>query len=414
MPKLKLDDRTIRALESPERGQINYIDATLPGFGLRIAAGGARTWTITYHRGRYVRRITLGRYPLVSLADARAQAKLVLAAVTQGRDPAAETRAKRYAITFADLAKEYVERHAKAKKRSWQKDEYMLRRYIPVSWSSRPLHEITRRDIREHLETLAERTPAMANRVLALLRTVWNFAVTRELVAASPCARIERPAVDHARDRVLTADEIRLVWAALEQETPQTAALFQLYFYTAQRGGELRTMQWSDLDLEARWWVIPAERAKNKLAHRVPLSPHAVGVLRRGALQRAAGSPWVFRAESGTGHRMDVQRAQATLRENSGVSDFTPHDIRRTVATFLTSELGVSRFVVSKILNHVEQGVTKVYDRASYDSDKRLALEHWAVRLDEILARRARGDALEGGSLARRRGTTDDASRPTP
>jgi hypothetical protein len=88
MPKLELDDRTIRALESPARGQINYIDATLPGFSVRLAAGGARTWTVTYHHHRHVRRLTLGRYPLVSLADARAGAKRLLAAVTQGRDPA--------------------------------------------------------------------------------------------------------------------------------------------------------------------------------------------------------------------------------------------------------------------------------------------------------------------------------------
>ena len=120
MPRLKLDDRTIRALESSERGQINYIDVTLPGFSLRLAAGGARTWTVTYHRGRYVRRLTLGRYPLVSLADARAEAKQVLAAVTQGRDPAAEKRAARQVLTFDDLLKEYIKRHAKPKKRSWQ------------------------------------------------------------------------------------------------------------------------------------------------------------------------------------------------------------------------------------------------------------------------------------------------------
>jgi integrase len=385
MPRLKLNDWTIRALESPARGQINYIDTTLPGFGLRLAAGGARTWTVTYHRGRYVRRLTLGRYPLVSLADARAQAKQMLAAVTQGHDPAAEKRTQRQVATFGDLVKEYIEHHAKPKKRSWQKDEYMLGRYVPVVWSSRPANEITRRDIRVHLESLAERTPAMANRVLALLRTVWNFAVARELIAVSPCSRIERPAADRTRDRVLTVDEIRQVWTALEQESSQTAALFQLYFYTAQRGGELRTMQWSDLDLDAAWWVIPAERAKNKLAHRVPLSPQAVDVLRRLGAHRADGSPWVFAAVSCSGHRTNVQRAQDTICEHSGVTNFTPHDIRRTVATFLTSELGVSRLVVSKILNHVEHGVTKVYDRASYDREKRVALERWAVRLDEIV-----------------------------
>jgi len=98
MPQFEFDDRTIRPLESPERGQINYIDAMLPGFGLRLAAGGARTWTVTYHRVGYVRRFTIGRHPLVSLADARAQAKQGLAALTQGRDPVTERRAQQRAV----------------------------------------------------------------------------------------------------------------------------------------------------------------------------------------------------------------------------------------------------------------------------------------------------------------------------
>ncbi|MCW5893124.1 MAG: DUF4102 domain-containing protein [bacterium] len=118
--------------------------------GLRqgaLAPGLSRTT----HRGRYVRRITLGRYPLVSIADARAKAKLLLAAVTQGHDPAAVAKAQRHAPTFADLTTQYIERHAKVKKRSWQADEYMLRRYVPASWGPRALAEISRRDIRDHL-----------------------------------------------------------------------------------------------------------------------------------------------------------------------------------------------------------------------------------------------------------------------
>jgi len=189
----------------------------------------------------------------MSLADARAKAKELLGAVMQGQDPAAEKHAARNAPSFSNLVQEYLERHAKPKKRSWKKDDYMLRKYVPEAWSHMKVAEITRRDIRAHLEALADRVPAQANRTLALLRTVFNFAVSRDMIPASPCARIERPARDHARDRVLTPDEIRRVWATLAEESAQTAALFKLYFLTAQRGGELRTMAWADLDLASGW-----------------------------------------------------------------------------------------------------------------------------------------------------------------
>ena len=160
--------------------------------------------------------------------------------------------------------------------------------------------------------------------------------------------------------------------------------MFRLYLLTAQRGGELRAMEWSELELDAGWWTIPAEKAKNKLTHRVPLSPAAVTILRT-IREGANGSAWVFPSSGASGHQEVLHKATDRVRQRSGV-DFVPHDLRRTVATFLTSELGVSRLVVSKLLNHVETGVTKVYDRASYDREKQAALNAWGARLEQIVS----------------------------
>ena len=295
-----------------------------------------------------------------------------------------ERRAEREAPTFEDLAREYMERHAQPKKRSWKADERMLQKYVPASWRAMPAQTITRRQVRDLLDTIAGRAPIQANRVLALLRKVWNFGIKRDLVETNPCALLDRPAPEHQRDRVLTGDELRGVWKASEQEEPHTAALFKLYLLTAQRGGELRAMEWSELDLDTGWWTITAEKAKNKLAHRVPLSPQAAAIL-RDLQTHANGSPWVFPSRSVSGHHEVLHKATERVRERSAV-DFVPHDLRRTVATFLTSELGVSRLVVSKLLNHVETGVTKVYDRASYDREKRAALNAWAAKLEQIVS----------------------------
>jgi integrase len=169
----------------------------------------------------------------------------------------------------------------------------MLRRYIPGDWTHRLAAEITRRDVRNLVEGLADRIPVQANRVLALLRKVFNFGVEREIVPTSPCVALARPTREHPRERVLTPGEIRSVFAALGAEETDSAALVKLCLLTAQRGGELRTMEWAHLDLEECWWTIPPERTKNGLAHRVPLSPWASDILRQ-LRETSTDERWVF------------------------------------------------------------------------------------------------------------------------
>lgn len=384
-----LTARALPGLPLPAAGRVEYPDAKVPGLALRVSASGHRSWVVYYRHAGRLRRLTLGPLSVLGLADARDRARSTRAAAHNGGDPAGEKQSARDTAqsdpTFEYLAQEYLERHARPKKRSWQADERMLGRYVPRTWFKVPARTITRRQVRDMLDEIAARAPIQANRVLALLRKVWNFGIKRDLVEANPCALLDRPAPERQSDRVLSVEELRLVWAAITDEAElATAVLFKLYLWTAQRGGEIRSMQWSDIDLNAAWWVIPSERSKNKLAHRVPLSPPAVECLRSLQKARASESPWVFASQSKSGYRQIMHKAAERVRERSGVS-FVPHDLRRTVATFLTSEVGVSRLVVSKLLNHVESGITRVYDRASYDREKRIALNTWAVRLDAVV-----------------------------
>ena len=384
MPRIPFTDRSIKAVEAPSSGQIEYfeLNGRLPGFGLRVSASGRKSWILLYRNGRHPRRLTLGTYPILGLADARAQAKEALATVVGGGDPAMVKRADRSAISFGELSEDYIERHAKPKKRTWRDDKRMLEKYVPKEWHRTNAADIHRRDIRDLLDSLVVRTPILANRVLALLRKVYNFALSRDLVEANPCHGIERPAPERQRDRVLTSNEIRALWQALNDVDETTAALYRLHLLTAQRGGELRSMAWSDIDLEAGWWTIPAKQSKNKLAHRVPLSPAAGALLRDLQARAREDNPWVFRTPSRSGHRITAHKCTVRVRKVSGV-DFVPHDLRRTAASHMTS-LGISRLVVAKILNHVERGVTAVYDRHSYDNEKRAALETWAIVIQEL------------------------------
>jgi len=171
----------------------------------------------------------------------------------------------------------------------------------------------------------------------------------------------------------------------LEPEHARIAAMFRLRLLTAQRGGEVSTMRKADLDLTGGWWTIPGEFSKNGLAHRVPLSPLAMEIVKE-ALAAADGSEWVFPSPTSDGPVRSIWKAVKRVRDRCKV-DFRPHDLRRTAASLMTG-MGISRLTVSKILNHVESDVTAIYDRHSYDAEKRQALEAWAARLEEIFSGR--------------------------
>jgi integrase len=340
----------------------------------------------------------------VSLADAREKAREALRGAQGGKDLAAEKIEARCAETFAELAEEYIERHA-SKKRSGREDVRLLKGsphkkktgkkpHVPLvtRWGTRKVKEITRRDVRDLVDDVAARAPIMANRVLALVRKMFNFGIERDWLEINPCHMVKRPAAEHQRDRVLNDDEVRAVWKALDDEDAVIASVFRLRLLTAQRGGEVLGATWAEMDLAGGWWTIPAERSKNGLAHRVPLSPQAARVLK--ALRAVTGdSTFVFpspkKDQACIAH---AQKAIERVVERSGVA-FRGHDLRRTAASLMVGA-GVPRLVVSKILNHVETGVTAVYDRHSYDLEKRAALDYWGRRLDAIVGPKKRGAKL--------------------
>jgi integrase len=335
--------------------------------------------------------MTLGPYPRLSMADAREVARDALNQAAMGQDPASRKKVERAAETFGELAALYMEKHAKPRKRSWREDERTLNHDVLPRWKNVPAKAITRRDVRELLEQIVERgAPIQANRTLAIVRRLFNFAIEREVVDVNPCQAIRQPAPSRQRDRVLSTAEIRALWRAAD-DCP-VGQLYQLYLLTAQRGGELRMMRWEEVDLDGGMWTIPAERSKNRLPHRVPLSSQALAILRR-LRETANGSPWVFPGRMPDEPLTQIQGQLDKLRAAAGV-DFKPHDLRRTAASHMTS-IGISRLTVGKILNHVEQGVTAIYDRHSYDREKQEALNAWARRLHAIVTGESAAKVVE-------------------
>jgi integrase len=384
MPRATFTSRWVAAVKSSATGQIDYFDVKPPNLGLRVSSSGRKTWFIMYRSKGRLRRLTLGTYPTLSLADARGRATAARHAVAEGEDPAVQKYDARHAPTMADLSTQYLDMYAKVHKRSWREDARLLHREIMPNWGHRRAFDITRRDVISLLDRIVERgAPIQANRVLALVRKLYNWAISRDLLEHNPCFQVKPPGKEHQRDRVLTDDEIRLVWYATEQLDPLTAAQLKLHLLTAQRGGEVRTMRWENIDMASGWWTIPSYIAKNGLGHRVPLSPPAQEIL--GMLQTTAGAePWVFPSHRRPGQPvLDVRKAIHKVCMLSEVT-FTPHDLRRTAASHMAG-MGIPRLVIGKILNHAEPGVTKVYDRHSYDAEKREALNAWGERVMKLV-----------------------------
>jgi len=391
MPTLTLTAQTVKSIKPTQGRRVEYIDSIVPGLALRVTPAGSKSWTVRYRHRTRMRRMTLGSVDVLSLAKARERARDELHAASKGADPATAKQAGRKAETIGDLATLYIEKWAKPRKRSWKADDNLLRMKILPRWRHRAIADITRQDVRLLVEQVAEAgAPIVANRVASLISKLFAFALDRDLVTASPAVRIPRPGHEQARDRVLTEDELRALWRSFSALEAPMAAFYKLRLLTAQRGGEVASMRWQDVDLARGWWTIPASSSKNKLAHRVPLGRAALAMLtdiratvdRELADRKAAGKNAdepVYVLEGARGKRQQSEAA-ATFT----VPDFRGHDLRRTAASMMAGS-GIERLTISKVLNHVERSVTAVYDRHTYDPEKRAALAWWDIRLKAIV-----------------------------
>jgi integrase len=225
---------------------------TTPGFGLRVTEKGMKTWTVMYRSHGQLRRVTLGHYPDMPLKDARDRAREMLRGIDDGEDPAAakaEER-RRDAHLFQSIVAEFIERHAKPNNRGWARQDRDLRREFLPQWSNRPIGSIGRRDILEVLDRIADRTsPRRANRYLALVKKLFAWCVDRGYIEASPAAGIKPPAKEVSRDRVLSDDELRLIWRCCKRAGWPFGDLFRLLIVTGQRLGEVSAMRWGDIAL---------------------------------------------------------------------------------------------------------------------------------------------------------------------
>jgi integrase len=390
---MRLTRQTIARL-SITRGKTELIvfDENLPGFGIRLRAGGKRVWIAQYRFGPTQRRVTLGSVETLDPDEARKQARSVLAKAQLGGDPQAdkaEARA-RAGLTLQAVALRYLEFHAA--RRLKPRSLLEVTRHLNVHWS--PLHrlsvhEIQRREVASRLLGIAsENGPIAANRARAALSAFFAWAMREGIAETNPVIGTNLPTPERSRDRVLSDKELTVVWNASRDD--DYGRIVQLLMLTGQRRAEVGGMQWGELALETGHWRIPAERTKNHRPHEVPLSAAVLGIIE--AIPRRER---VMVFGEGDGPFQGWSRAKAALDARIGIAgqQMAPwrlHDLRRTVATRM-GDLGIEPHSVEAVLNHVSgirTGIAGVYNRSAYATEKRTALALWAEHITALVAGR--------------------------
>jgi integrase len=412
----------VERLKPPIIGRTIYWDKLLPGFGLRLSAPrpgsreGRKSWIAMYRvAGKPVMETlgTLAQIPKLERAREAARASLLRARA--GGDPVAERRAEvarkvadtvaaQEAVTgrFTAVADRYMREHVERNcaPSLIKETRRILERDVKPRWGERPISEISKGDVNELLDTIASKRDrkrrgaeggavVQANRTLARLKTLFRWAVAKDLILADPTEGVRKAIKEIARDRYLDDDEIRSFWAGCDALGWPFGDAFKVLLATGQRRDEVGGMEWPELDLAGATWTIPKARAKNGKAHPVHLSKMVIEVLEAAPRLVVDGqpSPYVF-TTTGRSPVSGFGKAKDRLdRHMPASAPWILHDLRRTATTAM-AELNVAPHVVDKILNHTAgtiRGVAAVYNRFEYLPERKAALEAWGRRIESLV-----------------------------
>jgi integrase len=367
------------------------------GFALQVMPSGVKTFLYIYTYNGKRRNLYLGKYPLVTLAEARVKYNEAYNKVIAGENPAGgpkeeqatgELATEKQLIvedptSFGHFATLYTKWSARNHVLAWHKMvKLSLKNDVLPLWHDKPIAEIRRRDAIALLEKIAARAPGQAKNVHKVARAVFEYAIDREYLEANPMLKLSKivPSLKPViKKRVLSNSEIKQVWHALTEGTGEerTKAAIKLVLVTAQRPGEVASMHRSQI--EGNWWTM--ENTKNKEVHRVYLTPTALELIgeEKGFIFPS------YRMATGYMSRQTLSQHVAT-RNYFDLPKWTPHDLRRTARTEM-ARIGVPEEHAEAVLNHKKQGIVKVYNLHQYAEEKKAALLLWEAELLRIIGK---------------------------
>lgn len=389
-----LNEAAIKGLPVPEKGnRVHYFAGAVlqgmqapRGFGVRVTAAGIKSFVLNYrHLGREC-RYTIGQYPTWSALRAVREARELRQRVDRGENPLDDRTPPAPAKSVADVLDDFLKRYVNAPARplrSAKEYEYALRKLVMPAIGKIGIYDVRRSQVADMLDNIADdHGPVQSDRTLAYLRKAFNWWATRDDQFVPPIVKgmARTRGYERARSRVLTDDEIRVIWPCL---AGTFGSLVRVALLTAQRRGEVGNMRRSEI--AEGIWAIPAEKYKTKRPNFVPLSGAALAVIEA----QPAGDV-VFPQRKGTPFTMygkgkeDLDKAITAANAGEPLEPWTLHDLRRTAKTLMV-RAGVRPDISERVLGHVISGVEGVYDRYSYLDEKRDALEKLAAMVERIL-----------------------------
>jgi len=367
----KLSDASLRALQPPEKGQKLVYDASLPAFGVRLSQGGTRSFFLQHGTDR--RFITLGRYPIISLSEARTEAKRLLAEFTLGK-------VRPQTITYSQALELFLEEKTKGRRSRTVADyKRLLNRFNYKGQLSELTHQETQRRMKRFT------SEGEYNHLLVALKVFCNWAIKRRYIEHNPTLGLSAHATT-TRSRVLTDAELKAIWHASDDVKLPAAfrTIVKLLILTGQRRGEIAALYWDWVSEDERTITFPATITKNGRAHTIPFRDMTYKVLDKWGAQK----PIMFVARAKDTPFNGWSKSKTQLDKTSGITGWTLHDLRRTFATNL-AQMGTAPHIIERLLNHITgtvSGVAAIYNRASYMAEMKAAIQLWEAKLGALVA----------------------------
>lgn len=349
-------------LAPPATGRVYWFDEGTPGLALCVTQAGSKTYYVVRWVDGKPERIRLGKFPDVSVEQARTIAKAIVGKIAEGVDPIAERKAARNVPTLRALFDHWLETHAKLHKRTWKDDERQFNKYLG-DFHNRRLSTIKTSEVATwHGRIGRDHGPVQANRSLALLATMFNASDRLGFTGPNPCDGVKR-FHEESRERFLLPAEMRRFFDAVAAEGEPWRDYFMLLLFCGARRSNVAEMRWDEIDFDGAVWRIP--RTKNNRPQLVPLVPPALRIL-EGRREIMGDSPWVFPATSASGHIVDPRKAWEHVRERAGLPDLRMHDLRRSLGSWAAAA-GTSIAIIGAALGHRDLKSTQVYSRLQLD-----------------------------------------------
>ncbi len=367
--RINFTKAAIDALPLPESGKrTTYLDSKIAGLQLRITSNDIVTFSV-YRRikSRGPERITLGRYPDMTIEQARRKATEINSDIANDLNPSEVKKGRKAELTFSDLFEEYLERHSKLNKKTWAEDKSKFDIYLAKPLGNKKLSAIDRSSIATiHSRITRAGRPVTANRVKALISSMFGWAISVGLWETNPALGIKLNR-EYSRNRFIQGDELPKFFQALADEQNDTMRdYFLLSLLTGARRANVLSMQWKDVNLKRGEWRI--KETNNGTPQTVTLSPEALSILRNRIRNRKLSEPttFVFPGDGRSGHLIEPKKGWQRILERAGINNLRIHDLRRTLGSW-QARTGASLSIIGKSLNHKNPSTTAIYARLDLD-----------------------------------------------